>query len=192
MKHFTLHHLWRLAAVLLAILIYPAQSVRGNVEADGESAAGLVSTHHHWELATTSEIYKLGTMRTSEGNDWNVFIKDPNAGVNTASMHSNTTGNSEKMLDIEPSGNNRIEVTLNNMNTFAVSGVVSKVIVNASGGFRTMDALIGEKNSTKRRISLYLPHFLLSRSARLFQFYDPYAMICLRNKEFYSITNDTG
>lgn len=148
MKHFTLHHLLRLAAVLLAILIYPAQSARGNVEADGESAAGLVSTHHHWELATTSEIYKLGTMRTSEGNDWNVFIKDPNAGVNTASMHSNTTGNLEKMLDIEPSGNNRIEVTLNNMNTFAVSGVVSKVIVNASGGFRTIDALIGEKNST--------------------------------------------
>ena len=115
---------------------------------DGESAAGLVSTHHHWELATTNETNKLGTMRTSESNDWNVFIKDPNAGVNTASMHSNTTGNLETMLDINPSGSNKIEVTLNNMNMFQVSGVVSKIIVNASGGFRTIDAFIGEKNST--------------------------------------------
>ena len=88
MKHFTLHHLWRLAAVLLAILIYPAQSARGIVEADGEAAAGLVSTHHHWELATTSEIYKLGTMRTSEGNDWNVFIKEVCCNICCSIVHN--------------------------------------------------------------------------------------------------------
>lgn len=115
---------------------------------DGESAQGLISTFHHWTLDLTNETYKIGTMHTTESNDWTVYIKDPSASANTASMHSNTTENLEKMLNINPSGSNKIEVSLNNMNMFQVSGVVSKIIVNASGGFRTIDAFIGEKNST--------------------------------------------